>query len=76
MADVAVLFTPAAELAVLQSDPNASPPLLEAGFAVGLPKDAADVDDAYEGVSPGRAIEADVVVVGNGWLAVIGTDVK
>jgi len=76
LAAVAVLVTPAAELAVLQSEPNASPPLLDAAFAVGLPKDAADVDDMYEGAIPGREFMADDVGIGTCWPAVMGTDVK
>lgn len=53
-----VLFTPALLLAEDQSDPNASPPLLAVDFAVGLPRDAADVDDVYEGVAAVNGVEA------------------
>jgi hypothetical protein len=72
------LFTPAAELAVLQSEPNASPPLLEdAAFGAGLPSDAPEVDDAYEGFIPGRwNADVDDVALGNVWFGVSGTEVK
>lgn len=48
--------TPAFVLAVLQMEPNASPPDDAAGFGVGLPRLAIDVLDVYaevEGVAEG-----------------------
>lgn len=76
--DAAALLTPAAELALLQSEPKASPPLLDdAAFGAGLPSDAADVDDAYEGAIPGRwNADDDEVALGNVWFGVSGTEVK
>ena len=48
----AVLFTPALVLAVLHRLPKASPPVLDVGFGVGLPKDAMEVEGVYEEVAP------------------------
>ena len=53
-----VLLTPALVLAELQRLPNASPPPLDADFGVGLPNEAADVEDVYEGVAPVIGVDA------------------
>ena len=54
----AVLLTPALVLAVLHRFPKASPPVLEAGFCVGLPSDDMEVAELYDGVIPLRGVEA------------------
>lgn len=56
--DVAVLFTPALVLAVLHRLPKASPPPPCAGFGPGLPSEAMDVDEVYDGVIPLRGVDA------------------
>ena len=79
--DVALLLTPAAVPAELQSDANASPPplALPASLGAGLPKFAAVVvvvadDPVHAGVAPVRGVDAVDVEVG--WPAVMGTEVK